>query len=166
MRFVALALFSVVLVLIQVLVGGAGLVYALPSMLLLGVTGLVLVGVSPEKPSNGMTFWSGIAALGLAGFVMGRSYFSPVDYLARWDLFLALGCLVAYLMTSYYFVRAGDRLVLIGVLGTLVLAHVLIGAIQFKQMDNFMLIPWLRRSNWDWRASGFYIYPNHLAGLL
>ena len=166
MRFVALALFSVVLVLIQVLIGGAGLVYALPSLLLLGVTGLVLVGVSPEKSSNGMTFWSGIAALGLAGFVMGRSYFSPVDYLARWDLFLALGCLVAYLMTSYYFVRAGDRLVLIGVLGTLVLAHVLIGAIQFKQMDNFMLIPWLRRSNWDWRASGFYIYPNHLAGLL
>ena len=66
MRFVALALFSVVLVLIQVLIGGAGLVYALPSLLLLGVTGLVLVGVSPEKSSNGMTFWSGIAALGLA----------------------------------------------------------------------------------------------------
>ena len=116
MRFVALALFSVVLVLIQVLIGGAGLVYALPSLLLLGVTGVVLVGVSPEKSSNGMTFLSGIAALGLAGFVMGRSYFSPVDYLARWDLFLALGCLVAYLMTSYYFVRAGDLLVRIGVL--------------------------------------------------
>jgi O-antigen ligase len=53
------------------------------------------------------------------------------------------------------------------VLLALALIHAVIGAIQFKQHDNFMLLPGIMRPPfYEWRASGFYICPNHLAGLL
>lgn len=166
MRFAALFLFIFAVVLMQILIGGAGLVYGLPGDLLLGLAGVALLFVQREKYCGSLTLWSGISALLLAGFVIARAFFSPVEYLARWDLFLTLGALLAYLMTSRYFVRSRERLIVVGVLAALALVHVVIGAIQFKQRDNFMLIPWMIRSDWDWRASGFYIYPNHLAGLL
>jgi O-antigen ligase len=102
----------------------------------------------------------------LSGWVIARTQFSPIEYLARWDLFLALGAAVAYFAVSHWFVRSRDRMAIIGVLALLVLVHVVIGGIQFKQRDNFMLLPGIIRSEWLWRASGFYICPNHLAGLL
>ena len=97
---------------------------------------------------------------------MGRSQFSPVVYLARWDLFLTLGSLTVYLMTQGWLVRARERLAVVAALAGLALVHVVVGGIQFKQGDNFMLLPGIARSDWEWRASGLYIYPNHLAGLL
>jgi len=166
MRHVALSLFILACVLMQILIGGAGLVYGLPSNLLLGLGGIALLFVRREQHGSPVTQWSGISALLLAGFVITRTFCSPVEYLARWDLFLVLGALLTYFMTSGYFTRSRERLIVVGVLAVLALVHVGIGAIQFKQGDNFMLIPWIIRSNWDWRASGFYIYPNHLAGLL
>ena len=36
----------------------------------------------------------------------------------------------------------------------------------FTHGDNFMLIPQLQRADYGQRASGFYVCPNHLAGLL
>ncbi len=166
MRYAALSLFILALVVMQILIGGAGLVYGLPADVLLGLGGLALIFVRRDKSSHSMSLWVGVVTLLMAGFVIARTLFSPVEYLARWDLFLVLGALLAYFMTSRWFVRAGDRLIIIGVLAVLGLVHVGIGAIQFKQDDDFMLIPWMIRSDWDWRASGFYIYPNHLAGLL
>src|SRR5205814_7633958 len=55
--------------------------------------------------------------------------------------------------------------VLIGLL-VLAVVHVLIGAIQFRDGNNFMLIPFLQRFDYGRRASGFYVCPNHLAGAL
>jgi O-antigen ligase len=46
------------------------------------------------------------------------------------------------------------------------LVHVFIGAIQFRNGDNFMPISFLQRFDYERRASGFYVCPNHLAGLL
>lgn len=166
MRYAALVLFILALVMMQILIGGAGLVYALPGDLLLGLAGVALLFTQREKYCGSLTLWAGISALLLAGFVIARSYFSPVEYLARWDLFLALGALLTYFMASRHFVRSRERLIVVGVLGVLGLVHVVLGAIQFKQEDNYMLLPWIIRSDWKWRASGFYIYPNHLAGLL
>ena len=166
MRYAALSLFILALVVMQILIGGAGLVYGLPADVLLGLGGLALIFVRRDKSANSMSLWVGVVTLLMAGFVIARTLFSPVEYLARWDLFLVLGALLAYFMTSRWFVRSGDRLIIIGVLAVLGLVHVGIGAIQFKQDDDFMFIPWMIRSDWDWRASGFYIYPNHLAGLL
>lgn len=166
MRHVAFFLFLLGLVAMQVLVGGAGLVHALPAGLLLAGAALLLVFVRKKKAGHRLTVWTGAATVLLAGYVIGRCFFSPVEYLARWDLFLTLGAALGYFMMTEYFVRSRERLLLVAVLGVLALVHVVIGAVQFKQQDNFMLIPWFIRSDWEWRASGFYIYPNHLAGLL
>jgi O-antigen ligase len=46
------------------------------------------------------------------------------------------------------------------------LAHVFVGAIQFRSGNNFMPISLLQRFDYGRRASGFYVCPNHLAGLL
>ena len=46
------------------------------------------------------------------------------------------------------------------------LVQVGIGAVQFRSGNNFMLIPFLQRFDYGRRASGFYVCPNHFAGLL
>jgi O-Antigen ligase len=43
---------------------------------------------------------------------------------------------------------------------------VLIGVVQFRDGNNFMLISFLQRVDYGRRASGFYVCPNHLAGAL
>ena len=166
MRYVSLGLFIFALMLMQVLIGGAGLVFSLPPSILLAAGGVLLVFSWREQTANSMTLWAGVSALLLGGYVIARTQFSPVVYLARWDLFLTLGALAVYWVTACWFVRARERLIAVGLLAALALAHVVIGGIQFKQADNFMLVPGIIRSSWEWRASGFYIYPNHLAGLL
>ncbi|MCE9609818.1 MAG: O-antigen ligase family protein [Chthoniobacter sp.] len=166
MRVFALTILILALVLVQVLLGGAGLAYGLPANLLLGLAGVLLVFVRGEKAASQSTFWSAVATLALAGYVIGRSILSPVEYLARWDLFLTLGVTVTYFMVGWFFSHARQRLVMVGFLVSLALVHVVVGVIQFRQHDNYMLIPWMIRSDWEWRASGLYIYPNHLAGLL
>ncbi len=166
MRHVAFFLFLLGLVTMQVLLGGAGLVHALPAGLLLATAALLLVFVRQKKSGHRLRIWTGAATVLLAGYVIGRSFFSPVEYLARWDLFLTLAAALGYFMVTEYFVRSRERVIVVAVLGILALIHVVIGAVQFKQQDNFMLISWFIRSDWEWRASGLYIYPNHLAGLL
>src|SRR5205085_3031161 len=64
------------------------------------------------------------------------------------------------------FTEAKRRLLVLCVLLTLAIVHVGIGAIQFRDGENFMLIPFLQRFDYGRRASGFYVCPNHLAGLL
>ena len=46
------------------------------------------------------------------------------------------------------------------------MVHVAIGTMQFRYGDNFMPISFLQRPDYERRASGMYICPNHLAGLL
>ncbi len=166
MRSVSLVFFIVALLLMQVLIGGAGLVFSLPASIVLAVGGVLLAFAQREPKGRGLALWAGLSALALGGYVMARSQFSPVVYLARWDLFLTLGSLVVYLMTQGWLVRARERLLVVAALAALALVHVVLGGVQFKQEDNFMLLPGIIRSDWQWRASGFYIYPNHLAGLL
>ena len=155
MRYVSLTFFIVALLLMQLLVGGAGLVFSLPATVLLAAAGVLAVGARREPGGRAMALWAGLAALALGGYVVARTQFSPVVYLARWDLFLTLGALLVYGLTQWWFVRAADRLVVVGFLATLALVHVVVGGIQFKQADDFMLLPGIIRSSWEWRASGF-----------
>jgi O-antigen ligase len=79
---------------------------------------------------------------------------------------MVLGALVVYLATTLYLTSTSARLAVIFVLVAAAVAHSAVGAIQFKQTDEFMLLPGILRPAYYWRASGFYICPNHLAGLL
>src|SRR5205809_665038 len=52
------------------------------------------------------------------------------------------------------------------ILAAAALLTVLVGAIQFRDGNNFMPIEFLQRVDYGRRASGFYVCPNHLAGAL
>ena len=165
MRYLTFTLVVLALVCIQVLIGGVKLVFGLPAYLLLA-GGAALSFVTCQKLVRPPVACA-ITVLLLAAWVVGRALFSPVEYLARTDLFMVLAVVLVYFLTVMQYTGPRARLALVVVLLVCALVHVCIGAVQFKQQDNFMLLPGIMRpAYYEWRASGFYICPNHLAGLL
>ena len=149
----------------QALIGGTRLIYAFPSYVILATAGVIAVaGFLLRRPSpNGWCFFGAAVFL---GYIMARAAMSPAPYLARMDLMSVLGGLVVYLMVSCIVTNARLRMWIVAILLTAGLAHVTVGVIQFHNGDNFMPISFLQRFEYGRRASGFYICPNHLAGLL
>jgi O-antigen ligase len=158
-------LLALAFVTIQILVGGTRLLFSLPAYGLLAVGGLlVLFALHRAKPDPDQ-FCLVSSAL-FFGYVILRAFFSQVAYLARVDVYSVLGGLLVYFFVACFLTDSKQRTLLLVFLLTVGMAHVLIGAIQFRNGDNFMPIPFLQRFDYGRRASGFYICPNHLAGLL
>ena len=150
---------------IQVLIGGTRLLFSLPAYGLLAVTAVVsVISIWRAKPQPHQICL--ISAAAFFGYVLLRAILSPVDYLSRPDIYLVLGCLLVYLFTACVFTDARQRVWFLLFLLVLATVHVGIGAIQFRDGSNFMLIPFLQRFDYGRRASGLYVCPNHLAGLL
>ncbi len=148
----------------QTLIGGTRLVFSLPCDALLALVGLLSVFAARGKPAADRVCL-GTAAI-FFGYVLVRAWFSPVPSLARTDIFSVLGGLVVYLFTASIFTSAKRRIYLLVFLVLVALFQVVIGAIQFRQGNNFMLISFLQRFDYGRRASGFYVCPNHFAGLV
>lgn len=149
----------------QVFIGGTRLAFSLPIYGMLGLAGVLAVfSLRRAKPSPGrICLWSSAIFF---GYVLVRGGFSPVTYLARADVFPVLGGLVVYLAVALIFTSAPWRMAILSGLIVIALIQVAIGAIQFRDGSNFMLIPFLQRFDYGRRASGFYVCPNHFAGLL
>ena len=149
----------------QTLIGGTRLLFSLPAYGLLGLGGLLAFFAlrRPKPYANQLCFAS--TAL-FFGYILARALFSPVPYLARSDIYSVLGGLLVYFFVACIFTEAKQRMLLLSVLLVLGIVHVCIGAVQFRQDNNFMLIPFLQRVDYGQRASGLYVCPNHLAGLL
>jgi len=160
----AFVILVVGLLVMQLLIGGVKIIFSAPAYSAIGVAALALVatrrGFVVGRPS------CVYVALLLAAWLIARALVSPVTYLARNDLLMIIGALIVYLATVAWITTPKARGAIVGVLLIAALSHAAIGAIQFKQNDNFMPIPWLQRPDYQWRASGFYVCPNHLAGLL
>jgi O-antigen ligase len=163
-RYLPLILVALGLIVIQTLIGGVKLVFSLPAYILLA-TGLIS-GVLINKNQLRPPLVGAFAALALGGWVIARALTSPVPYLARTDLFMVLAVTVMYFATVVGFRSQRGRFILVGILLVTALAQVIIGAIQFRQGNNFMPLPGIMRPDYGSRASGCYICPNHLAGLL
>ncbi len=158
-------LLAAAMVAMQVLIGGTRMVFSLPIYAVLGVAGLLAVFSWPRVKPAPTRICLCSAAL-FFGYVLVRAWFSPVPYLARADIFSVLGGLVVYLAVAFVFTSARWRMAILVGLILVALVQVVIGAIQFRDGNNFMLIPFLQRFDYGRRASGFYICPNHLAGAL
>jgi O-antigen ligase len=160
-----LLLLAAAFAVIQALIGGMRLIFSLPAYGLLAVIGLLSIlflrRVKPEPDQLCL-----VSSALFFGYVLGRAVLSPVPYLARADIYSILGGLLVYLFVACYLTNARSRLLLLGFLLAAAIVHVLIGAVQFRHGQNFMLIPFLHRHDYGRRASGFYVCPNHLAGLL
>jgi O-antigen ligase len=149
----------------QVLIGGTRMVYSLPTYAVLGVAGIVaLLGLRQRRP-NPSTACLAVAAVFFA-YILVRAWLSPVPYITRSDIYSVLGGLVVYYLTACVLVSARQRLAFVMFLLAVGVVHTLIGAVQFRDGDNWMPISWLQRYDYEARASGFYVCPNHLAGYL
>jgi O-antigen ligase len=150
---------------IQALIGGTRLLFSLPAYALLGLmAALTLLSIKRPRPQPKQLC---LLSAGLFfGYVLVRALLSPVDYLARPDIYSICGCLIVYLFVACIFTDAKRRIWFLFFLLAIAIVHVCIGALQFRDGNNFMLIPFLQRFDYGRRASGLYVNPNHLAGFL
>jgi O-antigen ligase len=158
-------LFAASFAVIQALIGGTRLLFSLPAYGLLAVAAVLSalsIRQSRPQPNRICLLSSAI----FFGYILVRAALSPVDYLARPDTYSVLGCLLVYLFVACVFTSARQRTWFLFFLLAIAIVHVCIGALQFRDGNNFMLIPFLQRFDYGRRASGLYVCPNHLAGLL
>lgn len=162
-ELVAAILLIAGMVAMQVFIGGTRLAFGLPIYASLGLAGLAAFFAWRQTTTSGVCLWSSAVFF---GYVLARAWFSPVPYLARIDIFSVLGGLTVYLVVTLVLTSARWRMTILVALLVAALVQVGIGAVQFRAGNNFMLIPFLQRFDYGRRASGFYVCPNHLAGLL
>ena len=149
----------------QVLIGGTRLLFSLPAYGLVALAAVLTIFLLRRaKPAPDALCLIGSAIF--FGYIIGHALVAPTPYVARTDLYIVLGSLLVYGFTATVFTGAKARIILLGSLLLLGLAHVLVGAVQFRDGNNFMPIPFLQREDYGRRASGFYVCPNHLAGAL
>lgn len=164
MNYLLLVLLLAGFVLIQYLVGGARLAFSLPAYGVLGAAALASIFIIRRRLIPPDTLCIGSFLLWV-GYLIGRAWFSPVEYLARPELYLLLACTAVYLLFAVFLTDPRIRILFIAGLVVAGLGHVWIGAVQFTQENNWMWLGFLR-PDYGWRASGQYACPNHLAGLL
>ncbi len=149
---------------LQALIGGRRLLFAFPGYLLLATAGLSALAQlwrSRARPDSMCLGATGV----FCGYIGLRALLSQ-GYFARPDLFAVAAALVVYGVTATVLTSSRARLLVVASLLAFGLSHVLVGFVQFSRGDNFMLIPFLQRVDYGQRASGFFVCPNHLAGLL
>ena len=146
--------------------GGTKLVYSLPAYGLVALAALF----SPLHQRRGRSQPGKLCVVSSViffGYLLIRAHFSPVQYLARADVFLVLGSLTIYGLTASVLTGRGARLAVCGSLLLFGIAHLAVGAIQFSKGNGFQPIPFLQREGaWGIRASGFFTSPDRLAGFL
>ena len=156
----------------QLLLGGTRLLFALPADALLGLAAVlsVLRWKRARAVPDGACV---VSAVIFATAIVARGLLSPVPYLAWADLFSVAAALVVYLLVTCHLTDPARRLGLLGVLLVVAMGQLLVGVRQFTGGDDFMLLRWddsvlnfVRSASYRGRASGLYICPNHLAGLL
>lgn len=150
---------------IQALVGGTRLLFSMPAYGLVAVAGMLTVFSLRrlKPPPNQLCLW---ASTLFFGYIVTRALSSSVPYLARADIYSVLAGVILYLTVACILTSAPVRMWILMSLLAAAMAHVLVGVIQFRHGDNFMPISFLERFDYGHRASGFYVCPNHLAGLL
>jgi O-antigen ligase len=152
------------LALIQVEIGGTRAAYAFPGYVVVGLTA-ILTCLSRSQRLPPANRWCLLFTLVFGGYLLGRSWFSPVPFLARTNLALILAAIGVYLTVAIYIVGVRQRLALFaGVVG-LEIAHLIYGVNQFARGNNELAFG-LMRADYGHRASGLYFCPNHLAGFL
>ena len=164
MNYILVVLLSAALAGIDCLIGGTRLLFSLPAYLVIGSAAILSVfAIARRQPSGSL--WCLFSTVALGAYLLGRCWYSPVEYLARPDQFMILGCLGVYLLVALYVTPAKARLVF--VVGIFLLAglELFVGLTQFSKGNDFMLFGLIRPHSGT-RASGMFISPNHFAGFL
>jgi O-antigen ligase len=161
-----LGLVGIAIVVMQILRGGWFFPHSLPAYGILASAALLswfpLAKIHlPQKIRLPL-----FASSAFFGYILIRTLLSPVEHIARPDLFIVLGSCIVYLLTAFYATSPRLRAWLVVVLLVIGCANGLVGAIQYFKGENFMIFSELPRADYGKRASGFFGNPNQLAGFL
>jgi O-antigen ligase len=164
-NYLYIALLVTALVVIELLIGGTRLLFSLPSY---GIVALVsfLSLYSFRRPQVPANLNCLIGAGIFATYLIARILLSPVEYIARIDLFMLLGALMFYLFVALYLTVPKYRFIFVMTLLVIALVHVTIGGIQYLRGERFPIFSFIEKVDYGLRATGLYICPNHLAGFL
>ncbi len=159
-------LVALALIAVDVLCGGSRIAFALPAYGLVAFAGLLSFMPSRVGAVARSTWWCVGTAVLFFGYLLVRTHLSPEEYLARRNLYLILAALLIYFLTVWPLGLSKYRLGLVAVLLVLGVVNTVFGAVQFFQDPHFSPLPFGPRADYGWRASGFFVSPNHLAGFL
>ena len=166
MRILAFLLFILAILVTGVLGTGTALFFYWPGCLLLGLAGLV----AGARWKMRIHFAPSDLCLGsimlLAIYLVARAWWSPVVVYAREDIFIVLGCFVAYFLTSTVASHPRWRIALMALLVLLTVGNLVVGFIHFSGNWNFHVVPHFARTFGEGRIGGFYNNSNHLAAFL
>lgn len=165
LNYVYIGLLVIALVVIELLIGGTRLLFCLPSCALLALVSLLSLYSfrRSQVPANVPCL---VTVLAFTGYLLLRVVFSPVEYLARSDLYGLLGALMVYLFVALILTAPKYRFIFVMTLLVIALVHVTIGGVQYLRGERFPVLGFLQRTDPGLRAAGLYICPNHLAGFL
>ncbi len=144
---------------------GSRAVYTLPSYILLGVSGFLTL-VSAWKAPTRLERACLLSAIAFAGYLFARIASSPSAWLAGFDFYALLSALLVYAVTALAITGNRARSMAVGGLIVLAAAQVALGVYQFAHDPRYHPLLPGGRGDAGFRASGFFISPNHLAGFL
>jgi O-antigen ligase len=159
-----LILLAGALLLLEALIGGTRLVFALPGFALIALAALTQVAGRREGLAQ-PKWYCAVTTFLVFGWVVFRAYTSPVPYLARPDLYQVIACLLMYGAFAWFCTQPRERIWIFGFLLLLGVIQVFIGIRQFKYGDDWMPFH-LARTPYGHRASGFFVHPIYFAGYL
>lgn len=165
MNVVYALLICLALAVIELLIGGTRLVFSLPAYGILGLAGLLSV-VDLRRPKLSANGWCLGASALFFGYILVRTLTSPVAYLAWDDRFMVLAALVVYGLTACLLTDPRRRQWVLAGLLALAIVNLVVGGRQFASGRADMLFGFIRSAQYEGRASGLYICPDHLAGYL
>ena len=171
MRVLIIALIALTFVILQVLIGGTRMVFALPGLEILALAAICSVWWK-LRTARGASVVAVVSALFFAGYIVLRNRVQLaagmpyVESIGRMQLVIIIGSFLIYGLIALVLYRPSDRRIIVWIWLVLAVVQTAIGAIQFKEGFPWMPIPWLQRADDWWRASGQFISPNHFAGFL
>ena len=165
MRLLLLVLILIAFAFLEVCIGGARLLYLLPAILLIAIAAMGSM-IPKLKTSNRCDLPALLSCAGFSCYILMRNRCSDIEYLARFHFFILAGCFLIYVLFSLVLTKPLDRSRLFYFLMLLALLEMVPAMIQFSHGNQWMPLPWAQRRDAMWRASGFFIYPNNLAGFL
>ena len=157
-------LLALSIVIIELLIGGTRLVFALPAYAFLVVAAILSLPVLGRKPARANIPCLVVSAV-FFGYILHRAANSPWDYLWWSDFYQVVACLMVYLLTTTVLTDTKSRIWLVLTLLGLAVVELGFGLRQFAQVDNWMPFGFLR-GDAGFRASGSLISSIHFGGLM
>lgn len=140
-----------------------------PGCALLGLAALIAGVRWTWRIAHAPSDWCLLTALLFGGYLVVRQLTSPVVIHAREDLFLLLGCAVAYILSATVLSQARARTMVLVAFLLVLVGNLTVGFIHFsdKGMMHLHIVPLYMRDFGDGeRIGGFFNNSNHFASFL